>query len=153
MPAQNVIIMKNNVDHEFIDQSTGVGRSWWLRIQIQRGATIWFLRGSSGRNTWALGAEAFYETSVQWICRIPWDKLDAYKWNAGALDFWRYASVHYRDVRATLMRHQLRANNITIHNTSHCLHDNAPWPVSPTSMAIGTRISFYCASCTADCSA
>lgn len=31
-------------------------------------------------------------------------------------------------MRATLMWHQLCANNITIHNTSHCLHNNASWP-------------------------
>lgn len=40
-------------------------------------------------------------------------------------------AVHYRGVRTTLMRHQLCANNITIHNTSHCLHDNVQWSVCP----------------------
>ena len=71
----------------------------------------------------------FYETKSYEYMTFFCNERDAYKLCACIQDSPRYVSVHYRDVCGTLMRHQLCANNITIHNTSHCLHDNVPWPV------------------------
>lgn len=89
----------------------------------------------------------FLRDEELWIHDVFCDERNAYKLCAYIQDSPQYVSVHYRDVCGTLMWHQLCANNITIHNTLHYLHDNVPWPVCIHYCVVIGRISFYCVYC------